>query len=254
MLLAVDVGNTLTDIGFFREDELFALYQSKTDPHRSVDEAEALLRLFLSSRSLPLEEIDQAIISSVVPQWEKNWAEIIKKVFNIEAKIVGPGLKSGIGIKCDNPKEVGSDLLCDCAGASALFGPSCVIVDCGTASKVIYLDETSSFAGCAIAPGIEMGLRALSQDTAALPEIALSTPKKVIGKNTRDCMNSALIYGNAHLLRGLAKDFEMEAGRPLKKILTGGYSSLLKEQLSGFEYVPNLVLIGLKQIMKRHVK
>ena len=251
MQLCVDIGNTMAVFAFFGEDsEVKKIYRSKSFPERSYDEWKVSFKLFIQSESLT--RIKGAIVSSVVPSLAQIVVPLIKELFGVEAKVIGPGIKTGMRINTDNPKEVGADLIADAVGALSLFGPDCLIVDLGTANKIIHLDHLGQFDGCTIAPGLGLGLNALVSNTAVLPEVSLQIPHKIIGKNTSDSMNSGLLYGTAYSLLGMAEAIEKEVGRPLKRILTGGYSHFIKELLPSFTYEPHLLVKGLLHILNKY--
>lgn len=251
MLLAIDIGNSLTDLGVYDGDELISVYKTKSDHDKSYEEYQAILALYIQTRSFSVSGITACIISCVVPALGKIWSEIAKNIFHCDAVVVGPHLKTGVAIKADHPREVGSDLVADAAGAIHKYGNSCVVADLGTASKVLIIDKDGAFAGVSIAPGFKISIEALVEKTAALPEVSLSVPPHVIGKNTEDAMNSGMVYGTAFEIRGLADAFEKEAGYPLKRILTGGNASYLKDVLPDFIYDESLLLDGLNEIYKK---
>lgn len=254
MILTIDIGNTLIDFGLWEEDKLSYVYKTRTKPLRSEDEYRSVFELFVITKHLEKAIIERAIISSVVPSLSRIFKSIVFDLFHIKAKTLGPRLKSGIQIKTDNPQEVGADLVADAVGATYLFGNNLFIADLGTANKFIYIDEASSFGGCAIAPGLSIGARSLSNDTASLPEVTLQTPKLVIGKNTHDSMNSGIINSNVYAIRGFLESFQKEVNKPLKPILTGGNATFVKDHLQEFAYEENLLMIGLKEIDRRNAK
>jgi type III pantothenate kinase len=147
---------------------------------------------------------------------------------------------------------VGSDLVADAVGGTKLYGSSLFIADLGTANKFLFVDKEMAFAGLAIAPGLAISMDALVNRTSALPEVSWAIPEKVMGKNTKDCMNSGITYGTAFQLEGFAKAFEKECGYPLKKILTGGNAMYVKDLLPDFHYDEFLILKGLCEIARRH--
>lgn len=252
MLIAVDVGNTLTAIGFMEGGALQLMLKTKTDPADSYDECQATLELFLKSKQIDVDDVDGAILCSVVPSLEKIWAKLLAAVFSTRPLVMGPGLKSGLAIKTDNPKEVGVDLIADAVGAKAKHGGAVIIADLGTANKLILLNQKGEFEGCCIGIGLSIGLEALVKRTAALPAVSLSVPKRVLGKNTSDSMNSALTYGSAAEICGLADMIEREAGYPCKRILTGGYSHLIASLLPQWEHDEHLLFSGLLEIYERN--
>lgn len=252
MLLAIDVGNTLTVFGLFEGKELIATFKIKSLTSRSADEYDLIFKEFLKEK-LPIgKTIDRAIISSVVPYLTNIYLKLIKGRLSLVAKTLGPGLKNGLKLKVDDPKEVGSDLIADCVGALLFYKPPLFIADLGTASKYIFIDKEGAFAGLSIAPGLTISLDALVNGTASLPEIPLEAPSNPMGKNTIQCMKSGIIFGTVYECEGFAKSFEQEAGYPLTKILTGGNSSFVKENLPSFHYEEWLLLLGLEDIDRRN--
>jgi type III pantothenate kinase len=252
MLLTFDVGNTLTDIGLFKDDELLSTFKIKSAVDKSLDEYQEIFNLYLARINLPLESVNGIIMSSVVPLLSRIWENIIETTFHKKPLVVGPGLHSGLHLKVDNPSEVGSDLVADAVGATTKYGKNLFIADLGTANKYLYLDKEGAFAGLAIAPGLGIGLEALVKKTASLPQIAFVAPKKVMGKNTVDCMNSGLVYGNVYQIQGFAKAFIKEAQSDLRLILTGGNAIYLKDLLPEFTYDESLLLDGLRFIYERN--
>lgn len=254
MFLAIDCGNTSTEFGFFEGQTLSHAYRVKVDAKKTSDDYIVALSLFLESRKIDATSVQDILISSVVPSFNETLKEICENLFHLEPFFIGPGFPSGIRINTDNPKEVGSDLIADCAGAKALFLAPAIIVDLGTATKVILMGKDGAFEGCAIAPGMAISLNALVGKAAMLTEIDIKIPEKKLGKNTADSISSALTYGNVYAIRGLADAIEEEAGYPCKRVITGGYSKLIKELLPEFEYVHRLSLHGIKAIFDRKKK
>lgn len=250
MLLAIDVGNTLTDLGLFEGEKLLGSFKLKTNINKTIDEYRISFSSFLKDRGNPA--ISSVIISSVVPSLTDMFVSLSLSLLKIRPLIVGPGLKSGLKLKVDNPLEVGSDLVCDAVGGINKYGSSLFIADLGTGSKYLFIDKDGAFAGLSIAPGLTISLEALVEKTAALPEVSFVPPKKAMGKNTIDCMKSGLLYGEAYRAMGFFAAFQKEAGYPLKAILTGGNGEYLKELLPTFEYDEWLLLEGLRDIAKRN--
>ena len=151
-------------------------------------------------------------------------ANAIKIVFNVKAVIVGPGIKTGINLLADNPAQVGADLICACVAAAKLYTPPVLIIDMGTATKFMLVDESKSFTGVSIMPGVEISLKALTGGAAQLPQISLVPPKKLLGTNTIDCMRSGIIYGNAAMLDGMIDRIGDEVKSELTIVATGGLS------------------------------
>ena len=246
MLLAIDVGNTLTDFGFFADDKLLNSYLMDSDTKRSEDETRARLLLMFKSLEIELSEIDEVIISSVVPSIGTILTSLSQKLFNVKAKVIGPGLKNGLMMRVDNPSEVGADLIADAVGGKERYGNSLFIADLGTASKYLLIDEDGAYSGLAIAPGMRL--------SAALPEISLSKKAKIYGKNTVDCMASGIINGTIYQVRGFAEAYEKAVGHKLTKILTGGNAEYVKDELPEFIYDKDLLMEGLYAINLKNRK
>jgi type III pantothenate kinase len=251
MLLAIDVGNTLTDFGVFKEHQLVRTFLTESVSTKSADEYETILTLFIQSKAIDPSEIHEVIISSVVPALTRVFSSLSEKIFHVKAIVLGPHLKSGLLLKVDHPAEVGSDLVADAVGGLAYYGKALFIADLGTANKFIFVDKEGAFAGLSIAPGLAISMDALVNRTAALPEVSWVIPEKVMGKNTKDCMNSGITYGTAYQVQGFAAAFEKECGYPLKKILTGGNGVYIKDLLPDFIYDPYILLKGLDLIDER---
>lgn len=250
MLLALDIGNTLTDLGLYEGNQLVSTFKIKTVSNKSLDEYKISFSSFLASKGNPI--VNQAIISSVVPSLTLIFSALCEELIGHKPLILGKGIHSGLPLKVDNPLEVGSDLIADAVGGNKKYGNSLFIADLGTASKYLYIDSKGAFAGLAIAPGLAISLDALVNGTAALPEIPLLVPKKVMGKNTVDCMRSGLLNGEAYRAMGFYNSFSKEAGTPLTPILTGGNAEFIKELLPEFHYDEWLLLDGLFEIEKRN--
>lgn len=251
MRLAIDIGNTMTDIGLYGGKETF-FYRFRSHRGITLEEANASFELFFKSKGIESGDVDEAILSSVVPALTSVFVDLCRDLFHIEPKVLGPRLKTGLKINVDNPKEVGGDMIAGAIGAKKLYGSSCLIADLGTATKVILLDKEGAFAGCTIGAGLGLQMQSLSSSAALLPEVSLQIPNKILGKNTSDCMNSALTYGNAFSIRSLVEGIEKEIGYPCKKILTGGFARYVKDLLPEFEYVPSLILDGLEEVLRRN--
>jgi type III pantothenate kinase len=251
MLLAIDVGNTLTDFGVFLDHRLVRTFLTESVATKSADEYESILSLFIQSKKLDPKEINRVIISSVVPSLTRVFSLLSEKLFSTEPILLGPHLRSGLLLKVDHPAEVGSDLVADAVGGLLSYGKGLFIADLGTANKFLFVDKDGAFAGLAIAPGLAISMDALVNRTAALPEVSWQIPAQVMGKNTRDCMNSGITYGTSFQVRGFAESFEKECGYPLTKILTGGNGIYVKDLLKDFIYDDSLLLRGLDEIARR---
>jgi type III pantothenate kinase len=253
MILTIDIGNTNIMFGGFEDDVISFVARVATDDKKTEDEYAGLMLSVLSAHSIKRDSIKGAIISSVVPQLNSVMKKAVRFVYGVEPLLVGPGIKTGIGIQCDNPASVGSDLICACVATHFLYGSPALIVDMGTATKMTVVNEKGSFIGVSIIPGLQTGLKALASGTAQLPQVSLEAPSHVIGKNTVDCMKSGVIFGHASMIDGMIDRICDEVGASLPVYSTGGLSSVViphcKHEIKTDEY---LVLKGLNIIYKKN--
>lgn len=247
MVLTIDCGNTMIKFGLFEGDDLKEAFSITTDKNKSSDEYAFIMDSFLKDKKCLIEG---AIISSVVPQLNDCLSRAIKKIFHINVLIVGKGIKTKIAIKIDNPSELGSDMLCGAIGALKLFKAPVVVADLGTATKLYVVDNKNSFIGCVITTGIRASLKSLVSSTSMLLEVPLEFPKKIIGKNTKDSIQSGILNSQKYTIESFSLAMENELNCNLKKIITGGFSGLLASKMPDFECVENLILIGLNEIYK----
>lgn len=253
MILAIDIGNTSIALGGFEGDELKFVGRLSTDVTKTEDEYASKIMNILALHSVHKENVDGAIISSVVPALNSVMKSALRIVYDIEALMVSPGIKTGIGILCDSPSSVGADLICSCVAANSLYSSPALIIDIGTATKMIVTNKNGAFIGVSIIPGVMMGLKALSNGTAQLPQVGLEAPATVIGKNTVDCMKSGVIFGHASLIDGMIDRINTEVGEKLPVIVTGGYaSSLVSHCNHKMTYDEHLVLKGLNLIYNKN--
>ncbi len=227
MILCIDIGNTNITLGGFADKEPSFVARISSDSSKTADEYASLLLSTLSLYGVDRGEIDGAIIASVVPPLTSVMKNAVRFVYGTEAFIVGKGLKTGINIHCDNPASVGADLICACVAAHRLYGSPALIADLGTATKIMALDKSGTFIGVSILPGVKMGLSALSNGTAQLPQVDLEAPSSVIGKNTADCMKSGAVFGNAAAIDGMIDRFRDAMGEPIPVYATGGLAPLI---------------------------
>lgn len=224
MILTIDIGNTNIVLGGFDDEKLRFISRISTNAKKTDAEYATKLKSILSLYGVDESEVSGAAISSVVPILTQTMANAIKIVFKVKAVIVGPGIKTGINLLADNPAQVGADLICACVAAAKLYTPPVLIVDMGTATKFMLVDESKSFTGVSIMPGVEISLKALTGGAAQLPQISLVPPKKLLGTNTIDCMRSGIIYGNAAMLDGMIDRIGDEIKSELTIVATGGLS------------------------------
>lgn len=224
MILTVDIGNTNIVVGGYEEDRLAFTGRLSTDPSRTAYEYAALLRSVLELYRARPEGVTGAIVSSVVPPLSTAFCQAVSLVCpGVEPMLVGAGMKTGLNIRIDNPRELGADLLAAAVGAMVKYPPPAVVVDLGTATKILVVDETKSFLGGSIMAGVMISLQALSSDTALLPHISLDSPvRQVIGTNTIDCIRSGTVLGAASMLDGMIQRYREAMGEDATVVACGG--------------------------------
>lgn len=253
MVLAVDIGNTNIVLGGFVGDELSFVARIATNANKTEDEYATKIKSILALHEVDRKELKGAIISSVVPPLTRVMSDAVKMVYGIEPVLVGPGIKTGINIHCDDPSTVGADLICACVAANSIYGSPSLVIDMGTATKMMIIDNTGTFIGVSIIPGVNIALKALASGTAQLPQISLEAPKSVIGKNTADCMRSGAVFGNASMIDGMIDRFIEEIGYGLKVVATGGLSkTIIKHCKHEITHDADLVLKGLNILYKKN--
>ncbi len=249
MLLAVDIGNTSTTLGVFDGEKLRATWHMATGVHRMSDEYAALLLNLLRQQGLDTTDIKAVALCSVVPPLISTFEELFKRYFNIEPLVVGTGVKTGVSIRMDNPREVGADRIADAAAAHHLYGGPVILIDLGTATTFGIISKEGDYIGGIIATGIATAAEALFTRTAQLPRVELAHPKHVIGTNTVTAIQSGIIYGYASLVEGMLTRIQKELGVKAKVVATGGYAGLIAKETKVIDVVnPDLTLIGLRLI------
>lgn len=253
MILAVDIGNSNITIGGFVSDELAFSARLRSDTSATEDEYACRILEMTALYNVDRTAVKGAVVSSVVPQLNSKIRHAVKFLFGADSLFVGPGVKTGVGILCDNPASVGADLICACAAAYSIYGGPALVIDMGTATKMTVVNKNGAFIGTSIIPGIEKGLDALSNGTAQLPKVSLDSPGAVVGRNTVDCMKSGVIYGHASLIDGMIDRINEELGESLPVYITGGYAlTVLDHCRREMTYDENLVLKGLNIIYRKN--
>ena len=222
MILAVDVGNSNIVIGGIDGMDILFEARLRTDTTKTSDEYCIDLKMILDVYNVSASRIEGAIIASVVPQVLNSMQTAVKKLTGKESLVVGPGLKTGLNIKIENPSQTGADLVVGSVAALREHKPPLIVIDMGTATTMVVLDETGALIGGSICPGVKISLDALTERTALLPGLQLDQPKKAIGRNTIDCMRSGLMMGNACMIDGMVERMEAELGYKTTVIATGG--------------------------------
>ena len=249
MLLAIDIGNTSIHVGIFAGEDLRATWQIASDVHRKTDEYAVILLDLMEHHSLKAADITDAVLCSVVPPLIGIFTEFCEQYLKISPFLVGAGVKTGVKIRMDNPREVGADRIVHAVAAHQLYGGPSIIVDMGTATTFDTISGEGDYMGGVIAPGIGIAAEALFMQTAMLPRVELTRPKKAIGTNTITAMQSGLIYGYVGLVEGIIARIQAELGEKATVVATGGYSKVIAESTKVFDAVnPDLVLTGLRLV------
>jgi type III pantothenate kinase len=253
MLLAIDVGNTETVVGVFRDEELAWRWRMATVPDRTADELALLFGGFLQQQELSFDRnVTGVVLSSVVPSATQALREVVRRYFRFQPVVVEPGVKTGVPVLTDNPKEVGADRIVNALAAFTAYGGPCVVVDFGTATTFDCVSDRGEYVGGVIAPGLQVAARALFEHTARLPLVELVAPPAAIGKNTVESVQSGLIYGYAALIDGMVERISKELGHPTV-VATGGLASVVIEECRTIDHhEPWLTLEGLRLVFEKN--
>lgn len=227
MILAIDMGNTNIVLGGIDQHKTYFVERITTNPSKTALEYAVTLKDTLEIYHIPPEQIEGAILSSVVPPLNATILSAVEKILGKRPLLVGSGMKTGLNILMDNPKTVGSDMIVDAVAAIHEHPKPIVIVDMGTATTLSVVDKAGNYCGGVILPGLRVSLDSLSGKAAQLPYISLELPEKVIGKNTIDCMRSGILYGNAAQIDGIIDRMEEELGEKVSVVATGGLAKLV---------------------------
>lgn len=254
MLLAIDIGNTNIKYGVFDGDNLKSSFRVSSRMSRTADEYGSVLVGLLSDRGINKSDIDGIIISSVIPALNYTMCHMCEYFFGINPIMVGPGVKTGLNIKADNPKEVGADIIVNSVSAFKKYGGPIIVIDFGTATTFDVITENCELIGVVIAPGIKTSLEGLATKTAQLPMVELDAPKTVIGKNTKHCMQSGIIFGFAGLVESILYRIKKELKvDDIKVVATGGLGEIIAKEVKAINKVDRtLTLDGLKIIYEQN--
>jgi type III pantothenate kinase len=254
VLLVVDVGNTQTHLGTFRGEELVHDWRFATVRDSTADELGAALRNLLALRDLGFADIDASILSSTVPQLRPEWTAMAERYLGHEMPVVGPGVRTGMPIRMDNPREVGADRLVNAVAAYERVRGPCVIVDFGTAITYDCVGAAGEYIGGIIAPGVEISMEALTSRAAAIPKVDLTPPRALIGKSTVEAIRSGVIYGFASQVDGMVARLREELGEETEAIATGGLAHAIVPFCELIDDVDEmLTLTGLRLIYERNL-
>ena len=253
MLLCIDIGNTNLVFGLYKDQGWLDRWRVRTVPDKMPDEYGIMFKTLLTEKGYSIKDVQQVAIASVVPRLKTVFKEMLQGYLGLEPLILGPGVRTGLRIRIDNPVELGADLVADAVAAYNQLQTACVIIDFGTATTFSALSKEGDFMGVSIAPGIEVTADALSSMAAQLPRINLIPPPKAIGTNTIHSMQSGIVFGFTGLVEGLIHRIKSELGGEVKVIATGGSSEILAQLTKEIDIIdPDLTLEGLRLIMERN--
>ena len=253
MLLVVDVGNTQTHFGTFKGGELLEHWRFATVRESTADELGARLSALLGLRGMSFSDISTSIVSSTVPQLAPEWSDMASRYLGHEMLVVGPGVKTGMALRYDNPREIGADRLVNAVAAYDKIGDAVVVVDFGTAITYDPVSAQGEYLGGIIAPGIEISMDALTERAAKLPKIDLGPPRQLIGKTTVDAIRSGVVYGYAGAVDAIVRRLRAELGEETHTIATGGHSTIIAPFTETIDEVDDLLtLTGLRLIHERN--
>jgi type III pantothenate kinase len=253
MLLVVDVGNTQTHFGTFDGSSLVEHWRFATVRQSTADQLGAALSNLLALRGYGFAEIDSSIVSSTVPQLEPEWSAMASRYLRHEMLVVGPGTKTGMAIRYDNPREIGADRLVNAVAMRDRYAGAAVCVDFGTATTFDVVSREGEYLGGALMTGIEISLEALSERGARLPKIDLAPPRSVIGKNTIDAIRSGVVFGYAGAIDAIVRRLYDELGERPEVVATGGLSRLVVPYCEEIEQIDELLtLTGLRLLHERN--
>jgi type III pantothenate kinase len=248
-LLVVDIGNTHTVLGVYRGESLLGHWRLSSDPHRTGDEFGVLLRNLFAISGIEVAEIQGIAISSVVPALTPIFEEVSRDYFHREPLVVGPGIRTGMPIHYENPREVGADRIVNAVAGYEKYQTSMVIVDFGTATTFDYVNAEGAYQGGMIAPGLGISMEALFERASKLPKVPLARPPRVLGRNTVHSMQSGILFGYVGLVEGLVARFKAELTGDVKVIATGGLATAIAHETNCIDVVDsNLTLNGLRYI------
>ena len=247
MLLAIDIGNTNVTLGVFEEKKLRATWRVASDSAKLADEYAVLIIDLLELAGIERGGVDRAVLASVVPALTAVFEDVCHRYFNVTPLRVGAGVKTGLRVLYEDPREVGADRIVDAVAALRLHKPPLIVVDLGTATVFDAVSRDGDYLGGAIAPGIGVGADALAEKTAMLRRVDLQPPRHAVGNNTAAAIQSGILFGYAGLIEGMIGRFKAEIGEDAWVVATGGWATLLHQLTKVFDHVdPDLTLTGLR--------
>ena len=255
MLVAVDIGNTNIVLGFLDGDAIAGTYRITTKANHTSDEYGLFLTEFLRMSGFQPSDVDDVIICSVVPKVMHSFRSSIVKFLDIDPMVVGPGIKTGMNVRVDDPKSLGADILADCAGAYYEYGGPVLVADFGTATTFNYVTADASVISGLITTGIRTAAAALWEGTAQLPEVEITRPKSILAKSTKPAMQAGLYYNFLGGIERTIAQFHKEIDEDFRVVATGGLSRVFADDTNMIDiYDPDLIFKGMRHIYDRNVR
>jgi type III pantothenate kinase len=256
VLLVADVGNTQTHIGVFSSDVLEAEWRTSTDPRRTADELALVFEQFLAQEDLSFSrQVTGVIVASVVPPLTTAVREMVERYFHFDPVVVEPGIRTGMPVLTDNPKEVGADRITNAVAALDKFGGPAIVVDFGTATTFDAVSEGGEYLGGAIAPGVEISADALWRVAAQIQKVELIAPEGIVGRSTTESVRSGVVLGTASMVDGMVERMQKELGGHATAVATGGLAPVILPECDvELRHEPRLTLEGLRIIYERNAE
>ncbi len=252
MVFCIDIGNSNIKYAIFDGENIKATFRVTSQKKSTADEYGVIVKDLLKTANIGVDDIEGVIMSSVIPSLNYTMEHMCRDYLNHEPIIIGPGIKTGLNVKVDNPKEVGSDIISDCVGAMSKFGKGTPIIciDFGTATTFDIISASGELIGAVICPGIKGSLDSLANGTANLPKIEIVKPQSIIGKNTVNCMQAGIVYGFIGLVDGIIDKIKEELNSPVVKVVaTGGLGKIIYKETKNIQYFDELITLnGLRKI------
>jgi type III pantothenate kinase len=253
VLIAIDVGNTQTHLGMFRGEELAEHFRFATSRTTTSDELAIRIAALLRLRGMTMDEVDGAVVASVVPQQDQEWKAVNERYFHGRLLMVSPGIKLGMSIRTDNPREVGADRLMNAVAAYERIGGACIVVDFGTSINYDVVSADGEYLGGAIAPGVQISMDALTARAARLVKVEIEAPEAAIGRSTQAALRSGIVYGFAGQVDGIVGRIREELGVEATAIATGGLATAIAPFCDELDEVDDLLtLTGLRLVWERN--
>ena len=254
MILAIDIGNTNITLGGYADNKIQFISRLATDSRRTADQYAVELYDLVRLAGFSATDTEGAVIASVVPSVGTAFSEAVKKLTGVVPVVLGPGVKTGVNIKIDNPAQLGADLAAGAAGTIDKYPMPAIIIDMGTATTLSVMDKNGAFIGGVIAAGIGLTMNALTQNTALLSAIPIEAPKNTIGKNTVECMQSGLVFGTAAMIDGMVSRIECELGEECTVVATGGRAAQIIPYCNTKMHLDDILLLdGLIKIYYKNI-